>query len=119
MTKTERIQKERARLAEILKDIDENKRALVDGLIDQAAYLTIENNDLQESLVITGMVKIHPQNPGIQKPVEAAKQYRQNVNTYAVIIKTLNGVLMKDAGAEEDAFDEWVKSRQQQNKSDE
>ena len=114
MTKSERIQKERERLESIFANIEPGQRDLVEGLMDQAAYLAIENADLKETLIQTGMVKIHPKYPEIQKPVEAAKQYRQNVNTYAVIIKTLNGVLMKDAGTEEDAFDEWIRSRSKQ-----
>ena len=53
------------------------------------------------------MVKIHPEHPDIQKPTEAAKQYLKNVNSYAVVIKTLNGVLSKSLIAEEDDMSEF------------
>lgn len=114
MTKKELIRKERDKLGEIFKDIDPNKLKLVEGLIDQAAYLAVENAMLQETMVETGMVKIHPVHKEIQKPVEAARQYRQNANSYAVIIKTLNGILTKDSTGEEDPFDEWLRSKKQQ-----
>jgi len=114
MTKIELIRKEREKLADIFKDVDANKLRLVDGLIDQAAYLVVENAMLQETMVETGMVKIHPVHKDIQKPIEAARQYRQNANSYAVIIKTLNGILSKDSAGEEDPFDEWLRNRNKQ-----
>ncbi len=113
MTKSEQIQNERQRLGEIFSNVDENKRKLVEKLIDQAAYLAVENSNLKTVLVETGMVKYHPVHKDIQKPVEAARQYRQNVNSYALIIKTLNGILSRDSESGEDPFDEWLRERKQ------
>lgn len=113
MTKKEKIQEERARLGEVVKDVDKTKRDLLDKLLDDAAFLAVENQELRDILEITGSVKIHPQDPTVQKPVEAARQYRQNLNTYAVIIKTLNGIVAKDGSDEDDPFLEWVKSRKE------
>ncbi|WP_201763640.1 hypothetical protein [Chengkuizengella marina] len=62
---------------------------------------------LKEVLLKTGMVKVHPERPELQKPVEAAKQYRQNINSYAVAIKTLSGVLQKNIVEEDDDMDEF------------
>lgn len=94
--KNEVFNTELTRLREIFQRIDPEKADLVDGLIHDAAFLKSENYQLREALTVTGMVKIHPKNPELQKPVEAAKQYLKNVNSYAVIIKTLNGVLNKN-----------------------
>ncbi|WP_205690290.1 hypothetical protein [Chengkuizengella sediminis] len=58
-------------------------------------------------LLQTGMVKVHPECPELQKPVEAAKQYRQNINSYAVAIKTLKGVFQKNIVDEDDDMDEF------------
>ncbi|MDQ7095955.1 hypothetical protein REC12_20380 [Desulfosporosinus sp. PR] len=99
--------KELAKLSEIFKDVEEPKRQLVEGLIQDAAFLLAENTALKELLSQTGMVKIHPKNPEMQKPVEASKQYLKNVNSYAVIIKTLNGVLMKGVIEVDDDLDEF------------
>lgn len=113
MLKDTDFQKEQEKLHDLFKDIDPAKATLVEGLIEDAAFLRIQNAKLKTQMVETGMVKIHPQYPEIQKPVEAAKQYLRNVNSYAVIIKTLNAVLQKSPPDEEDEFDKWMKERQQ------
>ncbi|MNC49750.1 hypothetical protein D3C75_989490 [compost metagenome] len=48
------------------------------------------------------MVEFHPTNPRMQRTPEAAKQYLKNVNSYSVIIKTLNGILSKNVLEEDD-----------------
>lgn len=94
--KNEVYERELEKLREIFQRVDPEKADLVDGLLHDAAFLKSENIVLRETLKVTGMVKIHPTNPGLQKPVEASKQYLKNVNSYSVIIKTLNGVLNKN-----------------------
>jgi hypothetical protein len=49
----------------------------------------------------------------LQKQTEAGKQYLKNVNSYAVVVKTLNGILSRDAVEGEDAFDEWIRGKQE------
>lgn len=107
MPKSDEYQKELVKLTEIFADVDISKRKLIEGLIEDAAFLKAENASLKESLGATGMVKIHPQHPELQKPVEAARQYLKNVNSYAVIIKTLNGVLSKNMIEDEDELGEF------------
>ena len=107
MSKNEVFQKELAKLGEIFRDVEPAKAKLVDGLIQDAAFLAAENHDLRQSIAVTGMVKSHPNHPEIQKPIEAAKQYLKNVNSYAVVIKTLNGVLNKGMVEEEDDLSEF------------
>jgi regulator of replication initiation timing len=109
MTKIEVCQKEREKLAEIFKDVEPTKRQLIEGLIEDAAFLYAENAELRRSLSETGMVKIHPAYPDIQKPVESARQYLKNANSYAVVIKTLNGVLSKNTIEQDDEFDDFMK----------
>ena len=105
-------QKEREKLAEIFKDIDPAKAQLAEGLIEEAAFLRAQNATLREGIYETGMVKIHPQHKDIQKPVETARQYLKNVNSYAVLIKTLNGILQKNALEGEDEFEAFMKEHQ-------
>jgi len=107
MPKSQEYQKELAKLTEVFKDVEESRRKLVEGLIEDAAFLKAENFILKQQISETGMVKIHPQHPGIQKPIETAKQYLKNINSYAVVIKTLNGVLMKNIIEEDDGLDEF------------
>ncbi len=94
--------KELARLREIFSKVDPQTAELVDGLMHDAAFLKAENAELREVLAKTGTVKIHPNDPSLQKPVEAARQYLKNVGAYAIIVKTLNGILNKNMLEEDD-----------------
>lgn len=107
MSKQDVYQKELEKLREIFRDVDPPKAQLVQGLIEDAAFLLVENYELRQVISDTGMIKIHPVHQDIQKPTEAAKQYLKNVNSYAVVIKTLNGVLNKSAIEEDDELEEF------------
>lgn len=107
MTKNEVFKKEKSKLTDIFKDVEESKRKLVEGLIDDAAFLKSENYELKLLLQETGMIQIHPSQRHLQKPTEAARQYLKNVNSYAVIIKTLNGVLSKNIIDDDDELSEF------------
>lgn len=100
------------KLKTIFADVEPTKAQLVEGLIEDAAFLMAENAELRNIIGGTGMVKVHPQHPDIQKSTEAAKQYLKNVNSYSVVIKTLNGVLMKNTIEQEDEFDRFMKEMQ-------
>lgn len=114
-SKAAEYEAEEKRIADLFETMDKNSRELIDGLIKDAAFLAVENKILRETMETTGMVRIHPQDPAFQKPLEAAKQYRQNVTTYAAIIKTLNGVLRPGSDPEsEDGYDRWMESRQRE-----
>lgn len=112
MSKSDEYQKELDKLTTIFADVEPSKAQLVQGLIQDAAFLLAENLTLREIIDRTGMVKVHPQYPDIQKSTEAAKQYLKNVNSYSVVIKTLNGVLMKNTIEQEDEFDRFMKEMQ-------
>lgn len=107
MLKSEIYQQELTKLNEIFAEVEPSKAKLVEGLIQDAAFLLAENYVLKKAINNTGMVKIHPQHPDIQKPIETAKQYLKNINSYAVVIKTLNGVLSKAIIEEEDDLSEF------------
>ena len=107
MSKSDVYQKELNKLTEIFAEVDDPKRKLVQGLIEDAAFLLAENSVLRDIIKTAGMVKVHPNYPEIQKPTEAAKQYLKNVNSYAVVIKTLNGVLSKSLIEPEDDLSEY------------
>jgi hypothetical protein len=107
MPKTDEYQKELMKLTEIFAEIDPAKRELVQGLIEDAAFLKSENVKIKLILAETGMVLVHPTTPTLQKPVEASRQYLRNVNSYSVIIKTLNGILSKNIIDDDDGLDEF------------
>lgn len=107
MTKQKVYEQELEKLTEIFKDIDESKKKLVEGLIQDAAFLYAENYELRKLLDVTGSVKVHPDHKELQKSVPAAKEYRQNLNSYSVVIKTLNSVLTKGTISEDDDLEDY------------
>ena len=108
MGKSEDYQEELNKLNEIFAEIDQSKARLVKGLIEDAAYLYAENKALRENMRIIGMVKVHPEYPEMQKKTVAADQYLKNVNSYAVIIKALNGVLSKNTVEDLDELEDYA-----------
>lgn len=107
MSKKAVYQEELEKLTEIFQDVEDSKRKLVEGVIEDAAFLKAENFVLRESLEKTGMVKVHPTQSDLQKPLETAKQYLKNINSYSVLIKTLNGVLNKNIVEDEEDMSEF------------
>lgn len=99
--------RELEKLTEIFTEVEESKRKMVDGLIQEAAFLYAEDCELRNMLKISGMIRINPNNSSQQKQVPAAAQYLKNLNSYAVVIKTLNGVLMKNIVEEDDGMEEF------------
>lgn len=114
MTKTEVYQQEHAKLTEIFQDVEPAKAKLVEGLIEDASFLRADNWSLRKLIEIAGgtVVQVNPIDPMRQKPTEAGKQYLKNLNSYSVVIKTLNGILNKNAGEGDDPFDDFIKQHQ-------
>lgn len=111
MIKGQEYGTELSKLEEIFSEVEPGKKKLVDGLIQDAAFLYAENLRLKAVINETGMVRLHPTINGLQKPTEAAKQYLKNVNSYAVVIKALNSVLSKNIPEEDDEFDKWIMAK--------
>lgn len=102
-------QQEYVKLNEIFKDVEESKRKLVEGLIQETAFLKGELYDMKNILEETGMIRVNPANKAMQKTMPIANEYRRTVNIYALNIKVLNSILMKDTIETDDPFDEWLK----------
>ena len=100
---------ELTKLQQLFSDVEPTKTQLIEGLLDNAAFLLAETSTLKNVLMETGTVKCHPEYPELQKPTEAGKQYLKNLNTYAILIKTLNSILGKDMVEPEDGFDEFMR----------
>ena len=109
LDKAEIFQQEYVKLTEIFKDVEESKRKLVEGLIQDTAYLNGDLFSLKQVLDETGMIRVNPANKAMQKTMPIANEYRRTVNIYALNIKVLNSILMKDTIETDDPFDEWLK----------
>lgn len=84
-------------LKALFKDVDEGKRAIVDNLVDEAAFLEEQLTELKKY----PFIKVHPKNPNLQKVTAAGKQYREFLQTYTNIIDKLGRMYGKKDGEEE------------------
>ena len=101
------IESEYKRLKVLFNSIEENKSKLVDNLVQQAAFMKVELDKLQNQMIKYGAVQISSK--GAQRQTEAAKYYTKLVNSYGTIIKTLNSILAKTVDDEDDEFDAFLK----------
>ncbi len=68
-SKTALIKRERARLAEVFRDLDENKLKIAAPLIDRAAFLTVSIAELEDQINREGWTEEY-QNGSSQKGVK-------------------------------------------------
>ena len=101
MTELEKLQK-------IFEKVDPEKQKLSEKLIEEAAFLAGENDTLRAIIAKTGMIKVHPTKPDLQKSTEAGKQYLKNLMAYSQVIKTLNSILTKNSVEDEDEFEKFL-----------
>ena len=88
-TKEQRIKTEKTRLKGIFKGLDENKRKLVTPLIEKAAFMSIELDDLQAKLEKDGWTSEYQngQNQWGTKKSPEAETYIALSKNYAAVIK--------------------------------
>lgn len=110
-TKINVYNKEIQKLNEVFKDIDENERQLVDGLIQEAATLRTELFFMEDVIKESGLLKVHPQDKSKQKALPIANEYRRTINVYAIVIKTLDSILNKNPVEQGDPLAEWLKTQ--------
>lgn len=114
--KIEKINEEYEKLKEIFSEADERTLKLVNGLLEETAYLKVELTGMRKVLNKTGMIKVHPSDFTKQKSLPIANEYRRTVNIYSLNIKVLNCILNKSGADEEDPFDEWLKTQNEETK---
>ena len=89
--KENRIKDEKKRLKEIFAELEENKRNLVTPLIEKAAFMSIELDDLQETIEQDGWTSEYQNGEtqyGTKKSPEAETYIALSKN-YAAVIKQL------------------------------
>lgn len=94
MDQDERIKAEYDRLAAIFMYLDENRRTVADGLIREAAYMSVAMDDLKETIRSEGMTERY-QNGENQygfKESAALRSYNNLTKTYKSIIDKLMGI---------------------------
>jgi len=91
----------------VLDALDESKKALVDELLQQMAFMKSELAIVQEQINLYGSVQVTKS--GKQRQSEAAKFYTKLVASYSSTLKTINAILGKTSGGEDDELDKFLK----------
>jgi hypothetical protein len=114
-SKKARIKREEIRLSKIYSDIEEKRKATVQGLIQRAAHMRITLDDFANDLDEKGFVELFSQ--GEQAPYERKRPTADLYNTmntnYQKIIKQLTDLLPKceDKPDQDDGYNDFVGGR--------
>lgn len=115
--KQKRIKKEISRLRRLFKEIDENKKKLVDSTIADVAFMTVTMQDLRERIVREGTTTKYKngenqwgvkQSPDAQLYLQMSQKQTQAMKILVDCLpKTPNKQVIKD-----DGFDDFVNGRE-------
>lgn len=105
--KDKRISAEMKKFKEIFKDIPDNKKELVEGLIQNAAFMRVTMLELQENIKNEGATLESMTGNGfiVIKENPASKIYTTMVSRYAVVIQQLQKLLPSDEVQTDEFFD--------------
>ena len=92
---------------ELLKFVNDSNSSTITPLIDKMLFL---ENQL-ERLEKLPMIKVHPENPEIQKATPAAKLYKEFLQQYTNVVKIISHVAGDENESDVSPLREWVKSR--------
>jgi hypothetical protein len=77
------------------------------GLVQKAAYLHSLCMELEETIRISGAIKVHPQYPDVQKQVPAVKEYARLAESYANIVNKLDKLRVRNVLDDDDELGEF------------
>ena len=115
LTKDERIKKEERRLKRIYKNIDKDNKAIIEGLIQRAAYMRVTLEDWELDIVENGYYEMFTQSEKTdpyerERPV--ARLYNTMNKNYQSLIKQLSDLVPKEVKVvEDDGFKDFIAQR--------
>lgn len=119
-TKEQRIRAEKARLKRLYRNLPKEAAGTVAGLIDQAAFMRIECEDMAADLQDNGWTEKFQQSERLE-PYDRARPIGQAYNStnanYQKIIKQLTALLPKPDATpkpEDDGFGSFVRERDEE-----
>jgi hypothetical protein len=115
-TKEARVKAEKQRLKKQYRGLDGKKNQVVAGLIDRAAFMRVELEDMEADLQENGWVEQFQQGkaPPYERARPASQQYNSTNANYTKIIKQLNDLLPDVAPTDDgDGFDDFANSRKE------
>ena len=107
MDKEKQIKKEISELNKLFQDIPSDQAKLVEGLIQNAAFMRVTLEELQKEVIENGAVIQCQSGNGFDtiKDNPAQKAYTTMVSRYTQIIKQLNDMLPAGGGAGDPLLD--------------
>lgn len=93
------VQLEYERIKSLFEGVDENQLKLVDGVILEAARSKVELDQLHEIIKKTGLMKVHPDHPMMQKELPVSKmivKVRANYLSYISKLSQLLGTVIEE-----------------------
>lgn len=113
--KDSRVNKEEMRLRKIYENVDEDNKAIIDGLIQRAAYMRITLEDWEKDIDVNGYIEMFTQSEKTD-PYERERPVIRLYNTmnanYQKIINQLSNLVPKYEPKEKgDVFDEFINTR--------
>lgn len=101
---SEELKAEIDRLKAKFSGADENKLEALGAMIEQAAYETLYLKRLNEQAIVTGLVKVHPDNPSIQQTLPVSGE----IAKHAAALSNIMDKLMKHLAVEQDDGDDGL-----------
>lgn len=114
LSKDEIIDLEIKRLNKFFGDVDEKKKGVCEGLINDAAFMRMTLAGLKEDIKEKGsIIEMSQGKYSIQVEAPWSKAYNTMIQRYNTVMKELINLLPKDAPPKEesDGFEEFVMNR--------
>ena len=116
LTIDQRIKKEKVRLSKFYKDMAPEKKGIAVGLIERAAFMRVQCEDLEIDLNENRWTEMFQQSEKVD-PYTRARPEGQTYNTlnanYQKIIKQLDGMLPKtEPKPADDGMDDFIDGRE-------
>jgi hypothetical protein len=100
-------QQEYERIKGLFDGIDEKQLALIDGAVWEAARLRVELDRLHVIIKQTGLIKVNPDNPLMQKELPVSRMIVKVRANYLNYIAKLSGVLGRNINDDDDDLAEF------------
>jgi len=118
-TKEERISEELKRISDLFPDLDSKQRSAIMPLIQNAAFMKVSLEDLQEIINRDGVTEVY-QNGANQYGVKqsaAVQSYNVMIKNYAAVIKTISSMIPPERQkSESELYLEALRSAQEAQK---
>lgn len=102
-----KIEEEYNRIKGLFAGCDELQMQLVDGALWEAARLRVELDDLSDIIRKTGLIKVNPNNPSMQKELPVSKLIVKARANYLNYISKLSNLLGKTLDEDEDDLSDF------------